>query len=143
MNVLYCALIALAAISPNQVLLKTGRDLQVRSILTGKPHPVLQRAAEEHAAYQARVQVQGHQDWSKRVQVLMKALPGCTEFRECCNESWPDQNVNDAAKEMFRSWKLSPGHWSAINGKCSYYGYAMARGKNGVWYTTAIFADLR
>ena len=38
---------------------------------------------------------------------------------------WPGQNVNDAAYEMYNSWRKSPGHWSAVNGPCRYYGYAM------------------
>ena len=41
----------------------------------------------------------------------------------------------------YRSWKLSPGHWSAVNGRCRYYGYAMCLGDNGVWYACGIFAE--
>jgi hypothetical protein len=42
---------------------------------------------------------------------------------------------------MYRSWKLSAGHWSAVNGSCRYYGYAMCLGSNGVWYACGIFAQ--
>jgi hypothetical protein len=47
--------------------------------------------------------------------------------------------MNDAAREMYRSWRLSSGHWSAVNGRCDYYGYAMRRGANGTWYACGIF----
>lgn len=73
----------------------------------------------------------------------MAQMPNCHEFREVANESWPGQDVNAAAKEMYRSWRLSPGHWAAVNGRCSYYGYAMVLGRNGIWYACGIFADLR
>ena len=49
--------------------------------------------------------------------------------------------VNAATYEMYRSWKLSAGHWSAVNGHCRYYGYAMRLGSNGVWYACGIFAE--
>ena len=129
--------------SPNAALIQAGRDLKVKSLTTGKQNAFLQQAAEEHAAYQARVKVQGHQGFEKRVAKLRQQLPDYSEFSECAAESWPGQNIEDAAKEMFHSWRQSPGHWSCINGKCDLYGYAMARGKNGTWYACAIFAKAR
>lgn len=139
----FMAVLFSAVESPNAILLQAGRDLKVRSIATGRQHPILQRAAQAHADYQARVGVQGHQFWDRRAVLLMEFMPDCHEFREVANESWPGQGIRDAAKEMYRSWKLSPGHWSAVNGRCSYYGYAMARGSNGIWYACGIFADVR
>ena len=139
----FLALIVLttAALTPNEVLVETGRELGVLSIRTGRPHPVLQRAAEAHAAYQARVQVQGHQGWDHRYARIARLLPDCDTIKEVANESWPGQDVNAAAKEMYRSWRLSPGHWSGVNGRCAYYGYSMVRGQNGVWYACGIFAE--
>ena len=139
----FIILAVLATLTPNDTLVKAGRDIGVRSLATGRQHPVLQRAAEEHAAFQARVGVQGHQGWESRVSLLRRQLPNCCEFREVANESWPGQDVNAAAKEMYHSWRQSAGHWSAVNGRCSYYGYAMVRGQNGIWYACGIFADIR
>ena len=138
----------LATLNPDQCLLQEGQRWHVRSIATGQLNPILQRAAQEHAAYQARVEVQGHQQWkdvpfTQRVNKLRQQLPDCSEFSECANESWPDQNMQDAAYEMYKSWKKSPGHWSSINGYCDYYGYSMIKGKNDVWYACAIFATKR
>ena len=134
-------LILLAVLTPSEQLVEIGRELQVRSILTGQPHPVLQTEAEAHAAYQAKIQRQGHFWWEHRYARFRPQLPDCHTFSEVVNESWPGQDQESAAKEMYRSWKLSPGHWSAVNGPCRYYGYAMCLGDNGVWYACGIFAE--
>jgi hypothetical protein len=128
---------------PNLTLIRVGRELGVRSIATGRQHPTLQKAAEDQAAYQARIQLQGHHNWESRVANLYRQLPDCNEFAEVVNESWPGQDTEAAAHEMYRSWRQSPGHWSAVNGKCDYWGYAMVRGANGVWYACGIFAHKR
>jgi hypothetical protein len=128
---------------PNQTLIRVGLELGVRSIATGQQHSTLQKAAEDHAAYQARIQLQGHHGWESRVADLYRLMPNCNEFAEVVNESWPGQDTESAAHEMYRSWRLSPGHWSAVNGKCDYWGYAMVRGKNGVWYACGIFGYKR
>ena len=122
-------------------LVAEGQRWYVQSIATGRLHPTLQQAAERHAAYQAQVHVQGHQDWEARVAELRRQMPDCHTFKEVANESWPGQDTNAAAYEMYRSWKLSAGHWSAVNGRCRYYGYAMRLGSNGVWYACGIFAE--
>ena len=131
----------LAALTPNDELVQTGRALQVQSIVTGQPHPILQREAEAHAAYQATIHRQGHQGWNQRYVRLRQQVPECHTFSEVANESWPGQDQTAAAKEMYRSWRLSPGHWSAVNGRCRYYGYAMCLGSNGIWYACGILAE--
>ena len=129
-------------LTPNEQLVDVGRNLQVRSIMTGQQHPVLQAEAEAQAAYQAKIQRQGHFGWDQiRYPRIRPQIPECSTFSEVVNESWPGQSQEAAAKEMYRSWKLSAGHWSAVNGPCRYYGYAMSLSDNGVWYACAIFAD--
>jgi hypothetical protein len=111
------------------------------SLASGRQHPILQMAADEHAIYQAVHRKQGHQEWDIRFQRLSHFLSDCTNIRECCAESWPEQNDAQAAVEMFTCWRFSPGHWASINGPCSYWGYAMSW--NERWYACAILADLR
>jgi hypothetical protein len=138
----YLIAVLLLAMTPNEQLLETGRHLRVRSIMTGQVHPVLQAEAEAHAAYQAQIHRQGHFWWEQlRYPRMRPQIPECHTFAEVVNESWPGQDQEAAAREMYRSWKLSPGHWSAVNGRCRYYGYAMVRGSNGVWYACGIFAE--
>ncbi len=132
----------LLALSPADTLVETGRQLQVRSIATGQPHPVLQAEAEAQASYQAKIHRQGHFWWDQiRYPRIRPQIPECDTFSEVVNESWPGQNQEAAAKEMYRSWKLSDGHWGAVNGPCRYYGYAMCLSDNGIWYACAIFAE--
>jgi hypothetical protein len=125
-------------LTPTSLLLNEGRRLDILS-LRGKQHETLQRAAESHAKYQAKIGIQGHQRWDERYAILQSQLPGF-RFSEVCNESWPGQSEEDAAKEMFRSWKLSSGHWATVNGECTYYGYAMVLGRNGIWYACGVVA---
>jgi hypothetical protein len=114
----------------------------VKSILTGTVHPVLQAEAEAHAAYQAKIHRQGHFWWGEiRYPRIRQQIPECSTFAEVANESWPGQDQTDAANEMYKSWKHSPGHWSAVNGSCRYYGYAMVLSDNGIWYACGIFAE--
>lgn len=128
----------------NQLLVAAGLKISVKSLKTGKIHSVLQKAAQFHADYQARRGVQGHQNWNSRVKDLYKDVPECGEFKECCAESWDWNTREQAAPEMFNSWRQSPGHWSAINGRCDFWGYAMALNKKqNIWYACAIFGLLR
>jgi len=128
---------------PENILVQKGRKVGVLSLLTGKQHPTLQAMAEEHAAYQARVGKQGHQLWAERVKRLMADMQDCNSFRECAAESWPGQNEEESAEDAYKCWRQSPGHWSAINGSCSFWGYAMAyNGRQKIWYSCAVFADL-
>ncbi len=133
-------LLILAAQTPADSLIERGQLLKVRSIMTGQQHPVLQAEAEAHATYQAKNQRQGHFWWDLRYARMRPQILECHEFAEVVNESWLNQDEQSAANEMYRSWKKSPGHWSAVDGPCVYWGYAMVLGNNGVWYSCAIFA---
>jgi hypothetical protein len=119
-----------------------GRNIGVKSLETGQPHPTLQGMAERIAKLQAEMGVQGHHQWEQRYHWLEDAMPDCKGFREDVAESWDHNTIAEAAREMFNSWRQSPGHWESINGVCDYYGYAMGlnAGKN-IWYACAIFAD--
>lgn len=125
--------------TPNEQLIDAGRDLQVSSIMTGQQHPTLQKMAESVASMQASIKWQYHWEWNQRFDQLQNTFPGMI-CKEVVNESWPGQDQEAAAREMYRSWERSSGHWSGVNGPCKYYGYAMCRGKNGVWYACGIFA---
>lgn len=125
-------------------LIEAGRKWGVRSIATGQQDPILQAAAEAHAAYQARVGVQGHQQWDRRRGQLMRMCPQYRGIEECANESWPGQNEPAAANEMFNSWRKSAGHWGYVNGACDGWGYAMAYSpRKRTWYAAALFGRRR
>jgi hypothetical protein len=52
--------------TPNQLLVKVGREKRVLS-LKGQPHAIIQAACQRHADYQARRLTAGHQGWDGRL----------------------------------------------------------------------------
>jgi hypothetical protein len=105
----------------------------------GAFHPYLAEEARMHAEHQARIRRQGHHNWERRFQRINAKLPEGLLATEVCAESWPGQNLLEAAIECVRCWRLSSGHWDAVRGEHPWYGYDMKRGSNGVWYATGIF----
>jgi hypothetical protein len=106
---------------------------------SGEAIPRLMQEAESHAAYQARIRLQGHHRWETRFHIINSILPRGLMAREVCAESWPGQNLVEAAIECVRCWRLSAGHWNAVRAAQPCYGYDMKLGSNGVWYATGIF----
>lgn len=131
--------------TPSDVLVEQAYRWKVGSVLSGKQHPALQAAAQQHANYQASIGQQGHQNWDQRKNQVQSQLPGYN-VEECAAESWPwtARDIPASASEMFNSWRQSPGHWAAVNGSCAYWGYAMAYcQRNQTWYAAALFANGR
>ncbi|WP_254512821.1 hypothetical protein [Anatilimnocola floriformis] len=103
------------------------------------PHSdYLAKEAEKHSQHQASINLQGHHNWEARFHQINAGL-GIGGAKEVCAESWPGQNLLDAAEECVHSWSQSPGHWAGVSARHSYFGYDMKRGTNGVWYATGIF----
>jgi hypothetical protein len=105
----------------------------------GCPDCRLLAEAESHSQYQAYIRVQGHHGWGARFPRIA-AMLGCSP-REVCAESWPRQSMVESAIECVRCWRLSSGHWSAVQAPNRAFGYDMKRGDNGVWYATGIVAE--
>ncbi|MGO9112154.1 MAG: thioredoxin family protein [Thermoguttaceae bacterium] len=105
----------------------------------GCPDERLLVEAESHSQYQASIRLQGHHGWNSRFPRIA-AMLGCSP-REVCAESWPGQNLVESAIECVRCWRLSSGHWSAVQARNRAFGYDMKLGANGVWYATGIVAD--
>lgn len=99
----------------------------------------LLKEAESQSQYQARIRLQGHHRWAARFARINALLPPGLTAREVCAESWPGENLVEAAIECVRCWRLSSGHWSAVRAPQGRYGYDIKRGSNGVWYATGIF----
>ncbi len=107
---------------------------------SGEFSPILAHETESHSRHQARITLQGHHNWNARFHSINAQLPGGLLAREVCAESWPGQNLFEAAHECVHSWRHSPGHWSAVSSRHPLFAYDMHRGANGVWYATGIFA---
>jgi hypothetical protein len=93
--------------------------------------------AQLQAEYQAQSCQSGHQNWGSRFQRIIGRLRGGAP-REICAESWPGQNLVEAAIECVHSWRTSSGHWSALRYRNRFFGFDIKRGNNGVWYATGI-----
>jgi hypothetical protein len=95
--------------------------------------------AQSHSHHQASIGVQGHHNWDSRFQRINGKLRGLTA-REVVAESWPNEDLVEACVDCVHSWRQSPGHWSAVQGRHRMFGYDIKRGLNGIWYATGIFA---
>jgi hypothetical protein len=104
-----------------------------------EPSGDLLSEAQSHSQYQADIRRQGHHAWESRFHRILSRLPGGLSPREVCAESWPGENLVEAAIECVRCWRLSDGHWNAVRASNRCFGYDMKRGANGVWYATGIF----
>ncbi len=109
----------------------------------GTHSSVLARESSKHSYHQASINLQGHHNWDSRFQSINARLGNGAVAQEVCAESWPGQDLVEAAEECVDSWRQSPGHWRAVKGRHSLFGYDMKRGSNGVWYATGIFARFR
>jgi hypothetical protein len=105
----------------------------------GTLHPLLAREAERHSLHQASINLQGHHNWSDRFQQITGRLPGGMSAVEVCAESWPGEELVDAAVECVHSWRQSSGHWSAVRSRQTVFGYDMKLGTGRIWYATGIF----
>jgi hypothetical protein len=110
----------------------------------GQENPVLLSEATDHSDYQARIHVQGHQDWESRFHRILGKLLGRGERGmpvEVVAESWPDQDLMDSCVDCVASWRQSEGHWNAVKAQQASYGYDIREGSNGIWYATGIFRE--
>jgi len=141
MRIITCILFfgaSLAIEHSDLTLIRIGQQKRVQSIITGQRHRDVQRIAERHADYQAHTQLLSHQGWNQRVAELRRRVPEVREWGEVVGASWIGQNMDEAAYEMYRIWRTSSDQWSIVNGQCDYYGYAMRRGDDDVWYACGI-----
>ncbi|MDX1944713.1 MAG: hypothetical protein SFU86_04835 [Pirellulaceae bacterium] len=104
-------------------------------------HEVLETETQKHSIHQASITLQGHHNWGSRFHSINSRLPDGLVSQEVCAESWPGQNLVEAAEECVHSWRQSSGHWDAVSRQHVYFSYDMQLGTNGVWYATGIFAQ--
>jgi hypothetical protein len=101
---------------------------------------VLLSEAQNHSTHQASIQVQGHHSWESRFHQINARLPASLTAQEVVAESWPNQELVEAAIDCVHSWRQSSGHWSAVRSRHRRFGFDMKLGSNGIWYATGLFA---
>lgn len=107
----------------------------------GQVDPHLMQEARNHSAYQAQIRVQGHHRWAERFPRLSRVLGFGLRAQEVVAESWPHENLVDAAVDCVDSWRHSSGHWQAVRSPQPKFAYDMKRGSNGIWYATGLFGN--
>ena len=107
----------------------------------GKIHTELLSEARKHSFHQASIQLQGHHNWDTRFHRINAKLPAGLMSVEVCAESWPGEELVEAAIECVHCWRQSSGHWRAVRARHNLFGYDMRRGRNRIWYATGIFGS--
>jgi hypothetical protein len=118
---------------------------QPRSIF-GRGHAAFLGHAARHSARQASMNNQHHADLIGAINRMGGEMGvGLGNGSEVVAESWGNfvggETVLEASFSCVDAWRHSPGHWGAVSRPHSYFGYDIARGSNGTWYATGIFAD--
>ena len=106
----------------------------------GRLNSILAAEAASHSRYQARTGLLGHHRWEERFHRINARLPRGLMAQEVCAESWPGQDILEAARDCVNSWRQSPGHWDALSRRHPMFGCDMKLGRNGIWYATGLFA---
>jgi hypothetical protein len=102
--------------------------------------------AERHSQRQAAMR---HQHHANLIASLGTISSEAGEYlgngSEVVAESWGNfvggETVLEASFSCVDAWRHSSGHWSAVSRPHRYFGYDIAKGANGTWYATGIFAD--
>lgn len=127
-----------------EALVNAGQAIPEVRVFDGANHPTIQHLAEQHAAHMAEQNQGGHQNWDKRFQFLLHSFQ--RPPYEICAQSWPwekNHSPDQIARSLFRAWRASPGHWRTATRSSKYWGAAVARNANGIWYgcVIAVFDD--
>lgn len=145
MNTLLLSLLLLVA-TPGDALEAGGKTYPGANVTQSTRHPYLDSLAQKHSEYQARVRVQGHQNWNTRFNQCLQKFGQSSRPVEICAESWPwDWNLppEKVGRTMYNAWRQSAGHWKIASRKHKYAGYGMAQEKGGKrrWFATIITVD--
>ena len=127
----------------SRALIEAVRRTGARSV-QGRLDPEIVQMALRYAQKMARQGRQdGHAGWSGRFQYLLSQGGGGGMPSEITAESWNflGESLETHAQSCVESWLQSPGHRADMMKFHGRYGYAMARGRNGVYYAVGIFAN--
>jgi hypothetical protein len=107
----------------------------------GEPLPIVVHETTAHALYQAGRGVLTHQNFGARSNRVREVLGGGSPS-EICAQSQAGISLFEGAIACMRLWRYSSAHWSIARKSHTYYGYDMARGRNGSWYAVGFFMNL-
>ncbi|HMP03295.1 MAG TPA: hypothetical protein PKD86_15280 [Gemmatales bacterium] len=114
--------------------------------IRGTWQPAFVGHAQRHSARQAAMRHQHHANLiAALAQLKSESGMGLYNGSEVVAESWGmvvgGENVLEASFSCIDAWRHSSGHWGAVMRHHRFFGYDIARGANGTWYATGIYAD--
>ena len=135
-----------ATLSQRSIIFALHMHPEKPASVLGNAHPAFLAHAERHSQVQARAQHQHHADLIGSMSRIGSEMGGYVSGgSEVVAESWGSvvggETVLEAAYSCIDAWRHSSGHWGAVSSRHRYFGYDLARGANGTWYATGIFAD--
>ena len=137
---------------PPEATLSQRSMIYAVSVHPERPRSILARLngalldhAQRHSRRQAAMQNQHHADIIAAMNRFQQEIGQSLMAQEVVAESWGNfvggENVLEAAFSCVDAWRHSSGHWGAVSRGHAYFAYDIARGANGTWYATGIFAD--
>lgn len=123
-------------------ILAAARKYPAVNVIDSERSNLLMDLAHTHAHAMAGAYAQSHVAFDSRAAIMFKN--GFEKPYEICAESWNWQenlSQRELWEEAFKSWSKSPGHWGVCAKKHKAYGYAMSKGRNGIWYFCIIAGD--
>jgi hypothetical protein len=109
-------------------------------------HPAFLAHAQAHTQRQANMNHQHHADLIATSNWLRTQGANFGGASEVVAESWGrriagDESVIEGAFCCVDMWHHSPGHWGAVAGQHSYFGYDICQAQDGTWYACGIFGN--
>ena len=106
-------------------------------------HPAFMQHAQAHTKRQASMNNQHHADLIATSNWLRTQGANFSGASEVVAESWGrfvgGENVMEGSFACIDAWRHSSGHWGAVAGRHSYFGYDICQARDGTWYACGIF----
>jgi len=125
-----------------KAMIEAGKVYPGVEVCKSELQPLLMELCTKHAEFMAKRCYQDHANFQARWNQIHDELG--LSATEIVAESWERQAndpLDEVAKEMYNSWRQSPGHWRVASQQSKIYGADMKQGKNGVWYACIIVAN--
>lgn len=109
-------------------------------------HPAFLAHAQAHSKRQAGMNNQHHADLIATSNWLRTQGANFGGASEVVAESWGrriagDECVQEGSFCCIDMWRHSAGHWGAVAGRHTYFGYDICQAQDGTWYACGIFGN--
>jgi uncharacterized protein YkwD len=125
--------------TPPEALFEVGLAYPGANICKSSQHMLLMSLMTEHAQDMADYEKLGHQNFQSRWDECHQKLGiSCAEIAAMSWADRSDEDLDKIAKQMWDSWRSSPGHWKIARQEYKFVGGDMAKSSKGIWYACVI-----